>query len=391
MSRRSNTTVAEPFVLVSGDFVKTGGMDRANHALAAYLLGQGREVHLVAHRVADELLAMPGAVFHRVPKPLNSYLLAHPLKSYQGQRWARRIATRPGGGRVVVNGGNCRWGDINWVHYVHAAWPPRAGGGLLQRIKAVVTHRRFLSGERESLARARVVVANSERTRTDLINHLNLPAERIHTVYYGVDPEQFRPATASERTEAKVRLGWDDDRPVVVFVGALGDLRKGFDTVLDSWSRLANAPGSTWDARLAVVGTGTLLPRWRAEARRLGLGGSIEFLGFRNDVPEILRAADILVSPVRYEAYGLNVHEALCCGLPALVSQAAGVAERYPAALHDLLLPDPDDSADLARRLLHWRERPGAYTEAVAVFSGELRAYSWTDMAERFLQVIGER
>ena len=43
--------MSAPIVLVSGDFVLTGGMDRANHALASYLLDRGREVHFVSHRV----------------------------------------------------------------------------------------------------------------------------------------------------------------------------------------------------------------------------------------------------------------------------------------------------------------------------------------------------
>ncbi|MDK2408772.1 glycosyltransferase [Aphanizomenon sp. PH219] len=54
----------------------------------------------------------------------------------------------------------------------------------------------------------------------------------------------------------------------------------------------------------------------------------INFLGFRADVPNLLRAADCLVAPTRYEAYDLGVHEALCCGLPAIVSADAGVDER---------------------------------------------------------------
>ena len=113
-------------------------------------------------------------------------------------------------------------------------------------------------------------------------------------------------------------------------MGALGDVRKGFDTLFEAWRRLVGDPG--WDARLVVVGTGTSLPSWRARAVDEGLGGSIAFLGFRDDVPDVLAACDLLVSPTRYEAYGLNVQEALCTGLPAIVSAGAGIAERYPEA-----------------------------------------------------------
>src|SRR5439155_20974412 len=110
----------------------------------------------------------------------------------------------------------------------------------------------------------------------------------------------------------------------------------------------------------------------------------VRFLGFTDRVPQLLAAADLLVRPVRYESYGLNVQEALCRGVPAIVSQGAGVAERYPSELQDLLLPNPEDVDDLARRMLMWRSGLNYWRERVSRFSAELRAYSWQDMAARF-------
>jgi glycosyltransferase involved in cell wall biosynthesis len=354
-----------PWLLVTGDFVTTGGMDRANYALAWGLADRdGAEVHLVTHRAADDLASRPGVTVHRVPRPRGSHLLGSPLLDLAGRRWARRLAPR--GARVVVNGGNCRWGDVNWVHYVHAAWAPRAGAqvGTLRRIKNTAHDHYARTTERRSIAAARVVIANSERTRRDVVERLGVPPERVHTVYYGADADRFRPPTPDERAQARQRLGWagsdsgsDDGRPVVAFVGALGDLRKGFDTLYEAWRRLAEDSG--WDPRLVVVGAGASLPAWKARAAADGLDRSIEFLGFRTDVPVVLSACDLLVSPTRYEAYGLNVQEALCTGLPAIVSADAGVAERYPEPLRDLLLPDPDDAADLAARLTRWRSTAG--------------------------------
>src|SRR5207237_4105594 len=105
-----------------GDFVQTGGMDMANFAFAEYLANHGSDVYLVTHRAAPSLATHPRVTVHNVPKPLNSYLLGEPLLSRRGHTLASEITSR--GGRVVVNGGNCRWGDINWVHYVHAAYSP---------------------------------------------------------------------------------------------------------------------------------------------------------------------------------------------------------------------------------------------------------------------------
>jgi glycosyltransferase involved in cell wall biosynthesis len=378
-----------PWLLVSGDFTPLGGMDRANHALASYLAREGAEVHLVAHRAWPDLEALPGLTVHRVPRPLGSHLLGQSLLDRSGRHWALRLAAR--GARVVVNGGNCRWGDINWVHYVHAAWRPRGrpGGGALRRIKGALAARRFLRDERTAVGRARLVVANSERTRRDVIEALGVPPDRVHAVYYGADAERFRPPTPAERAEARAALGWaeSDERPAIAFVGALGDARKGFDTLYEAWRRLARDPG--WDGRLVVVGAGATLPAWRARAAGDGLGDSIRFLGFRDDVPRVLAACDLLVSPTRYEAYGLNVQEALCCGLPAIVSASAGVAERYPESLAALLLPDPDDAADLAARIASCRDAAGPIRGAVAGLGAALRARGWDRCAAEIVALAG--
>ena len=370
-----------PWLIVTGDFTPLGGMDRANHALASYLARrEGAEVHLVAHRVWDDLATLPNVRVHQVPRPWGKHLLGAPLLARAGRKQARRLDQR--GARVVVNGGNCHWGDVNWVHYVHAAWDDPAERRFVRR----VAHRTALADERACLKRARVVIANSERTRTDVITHLGVAPERVHTVYLGSDPERFRPPTALDRAEARARLGWPetDHRPAVAFVGALGNRRKGFDTLLDAWRRLAR--GGSWDARLVVVGAGPALDGWKRAAE--DLGGAVTFLGFRADVPEILWACDALAAPARYEAYGLNAQEALCCGRPALVSRSSGVAERYPPGLADLLIPDPDDAADLAARLRAWRDRFGTPRPELVSFSEQLRAETWDHMAARFVAVV---
>ena len=88
-----------PWLLVTGDFVQTGGMDIANYMLARHLALSGHEVHLVAHRIADDLAALPGVHVHPVPKPLKSHLLGAPLLAWHGQHWAHTdcSARRPGG------------------------------------------------------------------------------------------------------------------------------------------------------------------------------------------------------------------------------------------------------------------------------------------------------
>jgi len=105
-------------------------------------------------------------------------------------------------------------------------------------------------------------------------------------------------------------------------------------------------------------------------------------------VREVLWACDGVVSPTRYEAYGLAVQEALCTGLPAVVSRAAGVAERIPPPLDGLLLDDPDDAGELAARLLAWRAGLDGHHTAALALSEVLRGWTWDHMAARVVDIV---
>jgi glycosyltransferase involved in cell wall biosynthesis len=373
----------KPYLIVTGDFVKTGGMDCANHALAKYLAERGGETHLVAYRIADDLACYPNVFFHRVPKPLESYFLAGPLLARAGRKWALRIAAQ--GGRVVVNGGNCVWPDINWAHHLHVSYKPQSSANHLWKLKAELSFRQAAVLDRKAFAVARVVITNSNRTRFELIRDLRVPENRIHTVYLGIDREVFRPRPPAERDAIRSSLGWKPGIPILVFVGALGDRRKGFDTLFSAWQELCAS--DDWSAKLIVIGTGAELPVWKARATAEGLTSRIEFVGFCENLPEVIAASDALVSPTRYEGYGLAVQEAVCCGLPAIVSRAAPVTERFGDGLEALTLPDPENVDDLVDRIRLWRSRREDFAAAAAIVSGKLRQHSWADMASEFVEI----
>jgi glycosyltransferase involved in cell wall biosynthesis len=362
------------WLLVSGDFTAHGGMDMANYALARYLATRG-DVHLVTHRAAPELSALAAVTVHEVARPLGAHRLGEPLIRWTARRWQKQLAARRV--RVVANGGNVDAGDVNWVHYVHAAFEPEAAG-VVNRFRVRGNHARYLGEERRALAHSTLVICNSQRTADDVVAKVGVAKDRTRVVYYGIDAAAFGPIAAEERERARRALGIAGDRRLALFVGALGDRRKGFATVFEAWQALCARPD--WDVDLLVVGTGAELPAWRSRAAAALPAGRIRFLGFRRDMPAIVAACDLLVHPARYEAYGLAVHEALCRGLPALVSAAAGVAERYPIDLSELLIGDPRSAAELERRLLIWRADQDL-PRRVAAFASTLRARSWDHMA----------
>jgi glycosyltransferase involved in cell wall biosynthesis len=381
------TSAASPWVMIAGGFHHQGGMDKANAALAQYLITRGTPVHLVAHRIDPFFLKHPLVTAYMVPRPLKSFLLGELCLEWHGRATAMRITSRWPKARVLVNGGNCKWNDVNWVHFVHHAWEHQdrhapAWFSLKDRLTRFLAKRR----ERDSLQAARIVLANSARTRKDLLAHFQLDPRRVFNVYLGAD-SCSKAVTPRERAAARASLAVPERCPLVVFVGALGhDQRKGFDILWSAWQRLCEL--SSWDAQLLVAGDGGGLARWKTEIEKSPFADRVRLLGFTERVSDLLAAADLLVSPVRYEAYGLNVQEAICRGVPAMVSACAGIAERYPQDLLEMVLPDAEDVSDLVARMLRWRSNMDQWKIDFAPLAMTLRTQTWNDMAREIVSLV---
>lgn len=365
-----------PWLLATGDFTTFGGMDRANHALASYLARHGRPVHLVAHRVSVDLVTAPGVRTHLVPRPLGAHLIGAPLLARAAARHARALG---GTARVLMNGGNGVIGAPAWVHYLHAAYEPEVRSTFRTRLAASAGRRYYLARERAALTAAPLVICNSERTADDVGRAYGVARSRIRVIYYGSDRTTFAPVTATDRTAARALLGVPEGRHAAVFIGALADRRKGFDVLFDAWRILSLEPA--WDVDLLVIGEGSEAPSWSARAADAGLARTVRFLGFRPDVAAVLAAADVLVHPARYEAYGLGVHEAICRGIPAVVTSIAGVTERFPPTLASLILSAPPAAEALATTLRAWRAAANTWRARVAATGDAFRNRSWDDMS----------
>lgn len=244
----------------------------------------------------------------------------------------------------------------------------------------------YLSRERAAMRTASLVICNSERTAADIERHYRIERSRLRVIYYGVDQCAFTAASDIDRAAARAGLGLSNDRLKALFIGALGDRRKGFDVLFDAWRALS--ADHAWDVDLLVAGTGGERDAWMARARDAGLQSRMTFLGFRQDIASLLAASDVLVHPARYEAYGLGVHEAICRGVPAIVTDGSGVAERYPKTLAGLIIPNPPHHDALIAALRAWRSAAAEWRTRVTRFATELRSRTWDDMAAEIVETV---
>jgi glycosyltransferase involved in cell wall biosynthesis len=179
-----------------------------------------------------------------------------------------------------------------------------------------------------------------------IAREVGVSRQRVRTLFNGIDLSRARRAEAEGRTAIRARLGVPDDARVALFAGGLSEAKGAADLLAIQDALLAANP----KAMIVWAGDGPL----RAEVERTA-GPRVRVLGRRNDVPELLCAADVLLVPSRwYEAFSLVLAEAAACGVAAVASRIGGIPEVLLDGETGLLVPPGDRSALLesAIRLL---------------------------------------
>ena len=235
-------------------------------------------------------------------------------------------------------------------------------------------------------AHADATIVNSAATGATL----NGCARRMHIVHPGVDTHRFRPAPVAP----EVRRQLADDGGVLIGIAGRVDPEKGIDVLVEA---LALVPRDL-DLRLAVVGdvgvsSGEHAHRLEARANDL-LGSRVRFVGRRDDMPDVLRALDILVNASTAEPFGRSLLEAQATGLAVVGTNQGGIPE-FVSDGESGLLVEPGDVDGLAKAVTALavnaplRERLGATARAQTVARFEI--HDRYDLVAGILAGLGRR
>jgi glycosyltransferase involved in cell wall biosynthesis len=171
---------------------------------------------------------------------------------------------------------------------------------------------------------------------------------RVVAIPNGIDTGVYRPAPVNWETHRQLRRSASH---VVLITGHLSDV-KGYPTFLRAAARLARQLPNCLFLALGGETTGPgPLARFTSLAAELGIRDRVSFLGFRSDVADVLRAADIVVLPSLDEGLPLAVLEAMACAKPVIATPVGGVPEAVVDELTGILVP-PSDSESLAAAML---------------------------------------
>lgn len=294
------------------------GQGSVNLALLEQVARSGLEVNVFAGNAASTATSLPGVSVRKIPRlPVWQFgnlllsLLTTTPRRLRG--WKRRIIHADPA--VAL-----RRADVMVCHTVSGVWRTlpeevwREPGLRGRHADAATRFKAWL--ERRQLRRASIVLVASHRTERDLVERGVRP-ERIRQLPFGIDSEWFRPPTKAERAAAREVLGISPAAFVLLTVGPHGP-RKGLPLLLDAMGQAESheillAPGDrrgdAWVAEAAARQITMIAP------------GKLE------DIRVAYWAADLLVHPSRYDAFGMAVLEGMACGLPVIVSIEAGAHE----------------------------------------------------------------
>lgn len=184
------------------------------------------------------------------------------------------------------------------------------------------------------------IVALTEGERKDYIGLSVSKSDKITTIHSGVEIDRY--LTSHVNIEEKKRsLGLNFKGQVVGTIGWLLPIKGPM--------HLLKAMGSVWqnrsDAELVFVGKGGLKADLTAQAIEMGMMEKVKFLGWRDDIHEIIPIFDLFVLPSLNEGMGRVLVEAMAAGKPVVASNVGGIPDLVKNEENGLLVPPGDEEA----------------------------------------------
>lgn len=185
------------------------------------------------------------------------------------------------------------------------------------------------------------VIAISNSVKNSVIDILQVPERKISVVYNGANVDRFRAQAHPFATPVNI-----------IYVGRLIE-EKGVQVTLTALAKIKKETGA--DFRFRIVGDGSYRSALEAKAKELELGDSVEFLGKRRDIPNLLSESDIFIHmPVWEEGFGITIVEAMASGLVCVCAKSGAIPEIIDDCETGFLVEmgNPDELAERIEKII---------------------------------------
>lgn len=158
----------------------------------------------------------------------------------------------------------------------------------------------------------------------DYKSAIKLKLRKANAVYkvngVGINLKKFTPQTPDKKKKLRKEYGYNDDDFILIYAAELNN-NKHQDLLINVIKLVRE---KTPRIKLLLAGNGTLFEQYKQQAGELDLGEDVQFLGYRNDIINLLLISDLAISSSRREGLPVNVMEAMATGLPLVVTSCRG-------------------------------------------------------------------
>ena len=309
---------------------RVGGLETRLFNYINYFTKSGHEVHLIVSKIDPQVEIPDSVVIHFVnlkiiPKPIRLWFFNKGIaKVMKKEKFDVSLSLgRTSNQQMVLCPGT-------HLGYLEA---------LNKTVKSPVD-RMNIYLDKLAFRDSKLVLAASQKIKDELIQLAHVPEDKIRILHPPTDTSKFNQSGLARKSEWREKYGLSKTKKSLLFV-TTGNHLKGYDFLLKLMAELQDHP-----IELVIAGIKPV----HSELK------NVKYLGYAEQVNELMWAADALVHPAIYEAYAQVVSEALFCGLPVIVSDRIGAKsvvtategivvngfeqEDWKAAIHNVLTKD---------------------------------------------------
>jgi len=262
--------------------------------------------------------------------------------------------------------------------------------GLVRR-----TYRNWMT--KISAWKSAIVVVNSESCKSDVVNRMELPENKLRMIYHGIDLGVFNPADLDPEEE-EILASRDVKPPFILFVSVIW-FYKNAHTLVEAFGKLASRDEISNDVELVLVGNFDLSSGLKFDHDYRGMLDQIadkynvkdrtKYVGFvaNNRLRAFYRSAAVYIQPSFHETFGKTVVEAMACGCPVIGADNSSTAEILRGYGLLFSTKDSDELASLIARL--FRE-PGLADEMRVKSLEHAQMFSAEAEVDSFVSLFNE-
>jgi glycosyltransferase involved in cell wall biosynthesis len=212
--------------------------------------------------------------------------------------------------------------------------------------------------------------------------HNFLPAERVYyTRGIGVDTEYYASVKVNPADLAQVRqeLSLSDNDTLLLAIAEFTP-RKRHRDLLNALVKVANP-----QVHLALAGEGPIKPELEALTKELGIEKQVHFLGYRNDIPTLIQAADAVLLVSQQEGLPRSIMEAMCLNTPVIGSNIRGTQDLLENGCG--LLVELGDTDALAKAMTQVVEDPDSLAAMAAKAQVKMASYDLKQIIQQYSDI----